>query len=819
MAARNNSKKTRRTSGPTGPLPDFLSSPPRIEDVTLMEEFRTSYMAYSLSVITARAIPDVRDGLKPVQRRILYGMHDLGFSPDKPYHKVSQASGQVMAHFHPHGNTAIEDALVRMGQDFSFRDTLVDGQGNFGSLDDKAAAARYIECRLTYAGQAMLTNIDEGTVDTRATYTNLGQEPLVLPAAIPNLLINGASGIAVGMATNIPTHNLGEVVAALQFLLANPKASTKDLMHFVKGPDFPTGASIVNPDDLLEIYTVGKGPIKVRARAVLETVDPKRPAIVFTELPYMVAPEAVKARINKLIGARTIEGISVRDESDRRHGMRLVVTAKPGMDLTRLLQLLYKLTPLESNFDVNAIVLVGGTKDLPGQPQQCGLVDLCRHYLEHRIQVVVRRSQFRLTKAQKREHLLNGVLSCLDDIETVIRIIRTAKPADAAKEQLMKKFKIDEAQANYVLDMQLRRLSSLEVTKVRQELKDLAQAIRAHERLIASKTAQKSQVSSELTEVSTRFTTPRRTDIVVLDERDLVDLPALPQNSDLEIDDFATRVMLGLDGNMWRDVPDSPSLVARTSVDTRMRSKLVGVTNHGRLVKSNTFLVPEAAAKSRKPGVPAQDIFALEPGESVLYVFDQADILADAINQLANPDVKLALGTKQGVVKRVASSDMLSQDDVLIITLQDNDSVVGASLCTDESELVFVSDDGQLLRFSAASVRPQGRPAGGMAGIRLTPGAQALDFAELVANSSVVLVSDTGGHKITPLHEYPAKGRATGGVRCVRLRASESGIAAARLGSSLVTVDASGKVLPVPDMAKRDATTTPGSAHGVALKF
>lgn len=480
--------------------------PERIIDIDVSDEMRESFLEYAYSVIYARALPDARDGLKPVQRRILFQMNEMGLRPDRGHVKSARVVGEVMGKLHPHGDSAIYDALVRMAQPFSLRLPLIDGQGNFGSLDDGPAAMRYTECRLTAAALSMTDSLDEDVVDFRANYDGREVEPSVLPAAFPNLLVNGASGIAVGMATNMPPHNLGEVINALRHYIDHPKATLDELMKFVPGPDLPSGGEILELANIREAYLTGRGTFKMRAKASIETVTARKKGIVITELPFNVGAERVIDRIKSLVESKKLKGISrVIDLTDGEKGLRLVIEVKSSHEPEELLAELYRLTPMEESFSINSVALVDG------KPRTLGLAELLQVYLKHRLAVVTRRSEFRLNKAKDRLHLVDGLLLAIVDIDKVIKIIRGSNDAQMAREKLMKTFKLSEVQTNYILEMPLRRLTKTSKIELEAEQKSLQEIISQLEAILASDKKLKKIVSEELAEVSQKFATPRRT--------------------------------------------------------------------------------------------------------------------------------------------------------------------------------------------------------------------------------------------------------------------------------------------------------------------
>lgn len=755
------------------------------------DEIRDSFLAYSLSVITSRAIPDVRDGLKPVQRRILYSLHERGLRPDRPHTKSAQVVGYCMGTLHPHGDSAIYDALVRMVQDFAMRVPLVDGHGNFGSLDDPPAAMRYSECRMTQAAMEMLADIDEGTVDFRDNYDGKHQEPEVLPARLPNLLINGTSGIAVGMATNLAPHNPGEVIAAALHLLDNPDATLDDLMAFVPAPDFPTGGVLVDGGGVREAYAAGRGSFKIRAKATIGDVSARRRGITITELPYNVGTERFIARVKDLVNAKQLDGISdVKDLSDRRKGLHIVVECKTGVNPAGVLAELYAKTPLEESFSYNAVVLVNG------KPLTIGLRDLLRHYLDHRLEVIVRRSRFRLAKAEARAHIVEGLLTALGAIDEVVAVIRRSKTTEEARDRLMKKFKLSETQATHILEMPLRRLTSLEVNRLRDELKELKATIADLEAILASPDRQRSVVAEELAEVAGAFASPRRTQIISADAAAAAVPAALEIPDDPCVISLTTTGLVGRSGDGFSPKAGSHDvLVARAA--TTARSTVRALTDTGRVLPVDASEVPEAAGRNR--GAPVGEVFDTERAEQIVALF------ADGV------DVPWCLVTSAGVVKRLTPDQLAAKAGSSVISLRDGDRVIAALSAPDDADAVLVSSDGQLLRFPLSAVRPQGRSAGGVTGMRLGEGARVVAAGAVPAGLDgdvwVLTVSDAGAVKRSSVSEFPVKGRATGGVRCMRFRRDESSIEAAHVGSGVPGATVGGKLTALTALAlsKRDA--------------
>ncbi|MGA6127875.1 MULTISPECIES: DNA gyrase/topoisomerase IV subunit A [unclassified Microbacterium] len=788
----------------------------RIEDVDLADEMQGSFLEYAYSVIYSRALPDARDGLKPVQRRILFQMSEMGLRPDRGHVKSARVVGDVMGKLHPHGDSAIYDALVRLAQDFALRVPLVDGHGNFGSLDDGPAAARYTEVRLAASALALTENLDEDVVDFIPNYDGQFQQPEVLSAAFPNLLVNGATGIAVGMATNMAPHNLIEVVSAAVHLLEHPDATLDELMEFVPGPDLPGGGVIVGLDGIKEAYETGRGSFRTRAKTSIESLGPRRTGIVVTELPYMVGPERVMEKIRDAVTAKKLTGISdLTDLTDRNNGLRLVIGIKTGFDPNAVLEQLYRLTPLEDSFGINNVALVAG------QPQTLGLKDLLRVYLDHRIQVVTRRSRYRLARKQERLHLVEGLLIAILDIDEVIQVIRTSDDSDQARTRLMDVFDLSQPQAEYILELRLRRLTKFSRVELESERDTLKADIAALEELLASDVLLRRQVAKELDAAAEAFGTPRRT--LLMNGGPVTPRGRAAAPADLQIADAPCRVFLSATGRMVRAelVPDAPGGgivpparrskhdAIRSAVDTTTRGDLGAVTTLGRLVRFTPVDLPSVPANSVQlaAGTRAAQYLGLGANEHVLAL---VPLTADA---------PIALGTAQGVVKRVAATELpAGKPDVEIIALKPGDTVVGAALAADGTELVFVTTDAQLLRFDAAAVRPQGRSAGGMAGIRLTGDARVIAFTAVAATDDTVVATvagstaalpgtDAGSAKVSAFSDFPAKGRATGGVRAQRFLRGEDALILAWVGDAPRAVGADGSVRQLPEpSAKRDAS-------------
>ncbi|MCY1717274.1 DNA topoisomerase IV subunit A [Microbacterium sp. SL62] len=806
---------SRSSSSATSPVVE------RIEDVDVSTEMQGSFLEYAYSVIYSRALPDARDGLKPVQRRILYQMAEMGLRPDRGHVKSARVVGEVMGKLHPHGDAPIYDALVRLAQYFSLRVPLVDGHGNFGSLDDGPAAPRYTEARLAAPAMALTENLDEDVVDFIPNYDGQFQQPEVLPAAFPNLLVNGATGIAVGMATNMAPHNLIEVVAAAIHLLQHPDATVEELMEFVPGPDLPSGGIIVGLDGIKDAYTNGRGTFRTRAKASIESLGPRRTGIVITELPYLVGPERVIEKIKDAVQAKKLTGIAdVTDLTDRNNGLRLVIGIKTGFDPKAVLEQLYRLTPLEDSFGINNVALVDG------QPQTLGLREMLRVYIDHRIRVVTRRSEFRLARKRERLHLIEGLLIAILDIDEVIQVIRSSDDGEQARTKLQEVFDLSHLQAEYILELRLRRLTKFSRIELEAERDQLNAEIAQLVELLGSETLLRQQVARELDAAADAYGTPRRTMLLNGGPVQPRSARAAAAAADLQIADAPCRVYLSATGRMVRAelIADAPAGgvvpparrskhdAIRSSVDTTTRGDIGAVTSAGRLVRFSPVDLPSVPANSVQvaAGTKVEQYLPLAKGERVVALVPLID----------SPTI--ALGTEQGVVKRVAATELGTKDEIEIISLRDGDRVVGAAPAGDNAELVFVASDAQLLRFEASSVRPQGRSAGGMAGIRLSDGARVIDFAVVgasafdavvvtIAGSSAALPgTDAGSAKVSAFTEFPAKGRATGGVRAQRLLRGEDGLVLAWVGTDPRAVGPDGSVRALPDVgAKRDASGQP----------
>ncbi len=738
----------------------------RVLETPVDDEMRTSFLAYSLSVITSRAIPDVRDGLKPVQRRILYSMLDMGLRPGTPHKKCARVVGDVMGKYHPHGDAAIYDAMVRMGQPFTVRVPFVDPKGNFGTPDDPPAAYRYTEARLAAAAMDMVAEIDEDTVEFRDNFDGEATEPSVLPARVPNVLVNGTAGIAVGMATSLAPHNLVEVCSALQAMLDDPDLTLARARRILKGPDTPTGGIVVDDGGLDEAYRTGRGTYRVRATAELVDVTARRRGIVVSELPWNVGVERVIGRIKELLAAERLAGITdVKDLSDRAHSTRLQIECRTGVDPGAVLAELYRLTPLEESYAINNVVLVDG------RPTTLGLLDLMRHYLAHRLDVVVRRTRYRKRRAEDEAHIVEGLLVALDAIDAVVATIRSSADASEARERLVATFELSEVQAQHILDMPLRRLSALEVRKLRDRLDELGATIADLGDVLADEGRRRRLVGDELAEVADAHGDARRARIVRADEA-ILERPA-----SLEVADDPCTITLSSTGVVGRSVEASAAKLGRHDVlaataPATVRGSVWAVTGRGRVLAIEAVEVPEVAGRSR--GAAATELFDLARGERPVGLYGALD---------RDAGLRLVVVTAAGVIKRLAAEEVTStRTGAEVIALREGDRVVAALAAPDGLDLAVVSSDGQVLRTALEQFRPQGRAAAGVAGMRLRDGVTVVAAAPVSDGDVLVTWTDRGTVTATDAGEVPQKGRATGGVRAMRLRHDEQAVAGAWVG-------------------------------------
>lgn len=794
--------------------PATVPASERIEDVDVSTEMQGSFLEYAYSVIHSRALPDARDGLKPVQRRILFQMTEMGLRPDRGHVKSSRVVGDVMGKLHPHGDAPIYDAMVRLAQDFVMRVPLIDGHGNFGSLDDGPAAPRYTEARLQAAALALTEGLDEDVVDFVPNYDNSVQQPEVLPAAYPNLLVNGASGIAVGMATNMAPHNLIEVIGAARHLLENPDASLDDLMSYIPGPDLPSGGTIIGLDGIREAYETGRGAFKTRARVSIESITARKTGLVVTELPYLVGTERVIEKIKDGVGSKKLQGISdVTDLTDRKHGLRLVIGIKTGFSPDAVLEQLYRFTPLEDGFSINNVALVDG------QPRTLGLRELLQVYLDHRLSVVRRRSEYRLARRRERLHLVEGLLIAILDIDEVIQVIRTSDDSEQARTRLIDVFDLSELQAEYILELRLRRLTKFSRIELEAERDNLRAEITELEAILADPARIRGLVSDELEQVADTFGTPRRT-LLTQARPSIATTSSRKATPVLEIADAPCELFLSTTGRAVRvDIGDdtgplqmrrrSKHDAIRSRLTTTSRSEVGAVLSSGRIVRFTGVDLPSVPANAIQlaAGAKITEYLALDRKEKVLgFVSLQSD----------DP---IALGTRQGVVKRVSPGAWPAKPDFEIISLKPGDEVVGVAQGADADELVFVTSDAQLLHFPASAVRPQGAAAAGMAGINLGASASVLFFGRVDPDDENVVVTiststatisgaDSGRAKVSAFADFPGKGRATGGVRAHTFLKGEDVLALAWVGAApALAVGTDGSLRQLPEtLAKRDAS-------------
>ena len=757
----------------------------RIVDIDVSDEMRESFLEYSYSVIYSRALPDARDGLKPVQRRIIYQMGEMGLRPDRGHVKCARVTGEVMGKLHPHGDGAIYDALVRMSQAFSLRLPLIDGHGNFGSLDDGPAAARYTEARLAAAALALNESLDEDVVDFQPNYDAQLLEPSVLPAAFPNLLVNGASGIAVGMATNMPPHNLGEVVAALKLLIKKPQATLTEVMKHIPGPDLPTGAIVLATDALTEGYETGRGTFRMRAKISVETVAPRRTGLVITELPYLVGPERVIEKIREAVNSKKLSGIhNVVDLTDRDNGLKLVIELKTGVDPSSVTEALYRLTPLEESFGINNVAIV------EGRPKQMGLLDLLRVYLEHRIVVTTRRSQSRLEKRSARLHLIEGLQLAVLNIDEVIEVIRSSDTAEDARARLRTIFDLSELQAEYILELRLRRLTKFSILELEQEADQLRREMEELRDILSDEEKLRSVVAAELTEVAKLHGNPRRTQLMdasgIVVSRKPVEIS--------EISDDPCGVFLTPAGKIYRSEMQDGS-----HLSTSLRSDIGMVLTSGVAIQVHVSDLP-----SDEPNALPLDELAGHQGVIGVIPWRGEQVIA--------------MGSSLGVVKQI-QLPLPDKHEVAMISLREGDELVGVGVSKTDSSLLFISSDGNLLHFKQDAVRPQGLPAAGMAGMKLVdskvlffgPAAKD-DLVVSCANSSQSLSgTDAGSYKASPLASFPMKGRGTQGVRIQRFLKGEDQIYYAGLaqsGASLFDADEK-EICKLEIEQKRDSSGKP----------
>ncbi|WP_203213263.1 DNA gyrase subunit A [Streptococcus mitis] len=742
-------------------------------NVNLTKEMKTSFIDYAMSVIVARALPDVRDGLKPVHRRILYGMNELGVTPDKPHKKSARITGDVMGKYHPHGDSSIYEAMVRMAQWWSYRYMLVDGHGNFGSMDgDGAAAQRYTEARMSKIALEMLRDINKNTVDFVDNYDANEREPLVLPARFPNLLVNGATGIAVGMATNIPPHNLGETIDAVKLVMDNPEVTTKDLMEVLPGPDFPTGALVMGKSGIHKAYETGKGSIVLRSRTEIEETKTGRERIVVTEFPYMVNKTKVHEHIVRLVQEKRIEGITaVRDESNRE-GVRFVIEVKRDASANVILNNLFKMTQMQTNFGFNMLAIQNGV------PKILSLRQILDAYIEHQKEVVVRRTRFDKEKAEARAHILEGLLIALDHIDEVIRIIRASETDAEAQAELMSKFKLSERQSQAILDMRLRRLTGLERDKIQSEYDDLLALIADLADILAKSERVSQIIKDELDEVKRKFGDQRRTELMVgevlsLEDEDLIEeadvLITLSNKGYIKRLDQAefTAQKRGGRGVQGTGVKDDDFV--RELVSTSTHDHLLFFTNKGRVYRLKGYEIPEYGRTAK--GLPIVNLLKLDEGESIQTIINVESERSD--------DAYLFFTTRHGIVKRTSVKEFanIRQNGLKALNLKDEDELINVLLTEEDTDIIIGTKFGYSVRFNQSAVRGMSRIATGVKGVNLRDGDTVVGASVITDQDEVLIITEKGYGKRTVATEYPTKGRGGKGMQTAKITEKNGSLA------------------------------------------
>lgn len=742
-------------------------------NVNLTSEMKTSFIDYAMSVIVSRALPDVRDGLKPVHRRILYGMNELGVTPDKPHKKSARITGDVMGKYHPHGDSSIYEAMVRMAQWWSYRYMLVDGHGNFGSMDgDGAAAQRYTEARMSKIALEMLRDINKNTVDFVDNYDASEREPLVLPARFPNLLVNGATGIAVGMATNIPPHNLGETIDAVKLMMDNPEATTRDLMEVLPGPDFPTGALVMGKSGIFKAYETGKGSIVLRSRTEIEVTKSGRERIVVTEFPYMVNKTKVHEHIVRLVQEKRIEGITaVRDESNRE-GVRFIIEVRRDASANVILNNLFKLTQMQTSFGFNMLAIENGV------PKILSLRQILGAYIEHQKEVVTRRTVFDKEKAEARAHILEGLLIALDHIDEVIKIIRNSQTDAEAQAELMSKFKLSERQSQAILDMRLRRLTGLERDKIQNEYDDLVALIADLADILAKPERVVAIIKEELEEVKRKFGDARRTELMVgevlsLEDEDLIEetdvLITLSNKGYIKRLDQAefTAQKRGGRGVQGTGVKDDDFV--RELVSTSTHDHLLFFTNKGRVYRLKGYEIPEYGRTAK--GLPIVNLLKLDEGESIQTIIN--------VEQDRSDEAYLFFTTRQGLVKRtnVAEFSNIRQNGLKALNLRDDDELINVFLTDGDTDVIIGTKYGYSVRFNESVVRNMGRTATGVRGVNLRDGDQVVGASVITDQDEVLIITEKGYGKRTMASEYPTKGRGGKGIKTANITEKNGALA------------------------------------------
>jgi DNA gyrase subunit A len=786
--------------------PELTPEEGGIRTVEIEEEVQRSYLDYAMSVIVGRALPDVRDGLKPVHRRILWGMYGLGLRPGTPHKKCARVVGEVMGNYHPHGDMAIYDALARMAQDFSMRHPLVDGHGNFGSADgDPPGAQRYTECRLSPLAMELLRDIGEETVDIIPNYDGEEVEPAVLPARFPNLLVNGSTGIAVGMATNIPPHNLGEVIDAAIAMMEQPDISSAELAEIVKGPDFPGGGIILGRAGIREAYETGRGTVRVRARCEVEETK-RGTRIVITELPYMVSGDRLIEKVAELTNSKKITGVSGGRNETNRKGTRIVIELKRDAIPQVVLNNLYKFTQLQDSFGINMLALVDGV------PRTLPLRDVLRHYLDHQVQVITRRTRYRLRKAEERMHILRGLLVALEHLDAVITLIREAPSADEARGRLMTRYQLTEIQANAILDMMLRRLAALERNKIREEAAELQKTIEDLNATLKSPAKVRRIIKDDLLAIKEKFADSRRTEIVA-DEGEF-NVEDLIADEDVVVtitrSGYIKRVKSSIyktQGRGGRGVigakPKEGDIVEHMLTTTNHAFVMI-FSNRGKVYRIKAHEIPEKDRTAR--GISIRNLLPFTPEESVAAVIDTTDYETHKY---------LVIATRKGIIKKTSFNayDSSRRDGIIAIHLRADDAVETVKATSGKDELIMVSRKGMAIRFDETDVRPMGRTAGGVIGMRMSPDDETVSFGVVDPNAELLIITDTGYGKRTLLDRYPIQRRGGRGVKTAKLtdrRGTIMGAGVVRMGHEVFLIASDGQVIKmkVRDISRQGRDTT-----------
>ena len=796
----------------TPPDNEVEETPSGIQPIEIQEEMERSFLEYSMSVIVSRALPDVRDGLKPVHRRILYSMFDQGLRPDRPHTKCAKVVGEVMGTFHPHGDTAIYDALVRMVQEFSMRHPLIDGHGNFGGTgpDEGAAAMRYTECRLAPLALELMSGIDEETIDFQGNYDNTDLEPKVLPSRFPNLLVNGSQGIAVGMATNIPPHNLGEVIDAALYLLANPGSTPDDLMQFVKGPDFPTGAQILGRAGIMDAFRTGRGSIKMRAVAEIEEIKGTT-QIVVTELPYQTSVESIESRIAELSDNKELEGISGLLNASAGKKPRLVIKLKRDANANVVLNKLYKMTPLQTSFGVNTLALVDGV------PRTLNLAQALQHYLDHQVEVVTRRSEFRLRKAEARAHIVEGLIKALDMLDAIIATIRASDDRSAARQALMvAPYEFSEEQANHILDMTLGRLTRLGRAELDEEMEKLRETIAELQAILGDDVKLKAVIAEEMSAIRTKFANPRRSQIIndpgELGAEDLIDdeeiVVTMTQAGYIKSVSAANFKTQGRGGRGVAGAKLKEEDLVTHVVHTTTHAYLLLFSNKGKVYRLRGHEIPMKERQAK--GTAVVNLIPLAAGESIQAVVDTKDFPEEQY---------LLFVTSEGQVKKTPFSeyDKSRRDGFIALNLRDGDNLVRVVRTSGTDDLFCVTAQGMTIRFKEQDVRPMGRSAGGVRGIKLKPGDEVVSLDVAGDDLDILIVTDAGFGKRTKLERFNSQARGGQGVRGIRLTAARGRVVAAfmaNLDEEILLVSSGGVIIR---MAVREIASQGRDATGVRV--